>query len=253
MNLARTALGKIRLPLFALLWGGNLLLLLLGFAWLQIPDSHTWQFVLSMLSAFVLACAFCWLQVTVFARLRGAVQPGSLWIRMLAFAILITAWFLLAQWIASGNNGVGQLAYYWNSRLSASHRIVFTPARIVSTLNWVLLLAQFFLAAILIPAAIELGTRGVRGLRLTEIVRPWKRWQFWLVVYVAGICSVEATSALVNWIPGHGVGMETFSVLARLIVAWTFDALLWLVVLATAAAANDEDTQMQTDAPALVS
>ncbi len=253
MKLARAGLGKIRLAPFVLLWGDNLVLLLLGFAWLQIPDSHTWEFAVSMLSALALVCAFCWLQVAVFARLRTGGGTGALWVRMLGFAVVFAVWFFAAQWIASGNNGVQQVADYWNSKLSAGQRVVFTPERIGSTLGWAMLVAELVLAAILIPIAMELGTRGLRGLRFGDMARPWKGWLFWVVVIVAGICTVEATSALVNWVPGHGVGLQTFSVLARLLVAWTFDALLWLIVLATTAAAMDGGTQVQSEAAAVVS
>ena len=253
MNLIRAGLGKIRLAPFVLVWGDNLVLLLLGFAWLQIPDSHTWEFALSMLSALALVCAFCWLQVSVFARLRTGGGAGPLWVRMVGFAVVFAVWFFAAQWIASGNNGVPQVAEYWNSMLSAGHRMVFTPERIGSALGWALLVAQFVLAAILIPVAMELGTHGMRRLRFADVVRPWKQWVFWVVVIVGGVCAVEATTVLVNWVPGRGVGMQTLSVLARLLVAWTLDAMLWLVVLATAAAAMDEGAHAPSKAAVVMS
>lgn len=240
MNLFPAGLGRIRPASFALLWGGNLLLLLLGFAWLQIPDSHAWEFALSMLSALILVGAFCWLQVEIFARLRAPGARGSLGARILGFAVVFAIGFFLAQGIASGDNGIPRLADYWNSQLSPGHRVVFTPDRIASILGWALLLAQFVLAAILIPIAMELGTRGFRRIHFAEMLRPWKRWAFWLVVIVAGIVGIEATTALVNWVSGQSLGMQTFSVLARLLVAWTLDALLALAALAMAAAAMDE-------------
>ena len=237
MNLARRAVSKFRLSLFALAWVGNLILLLLGFAWLQIPDSHAWEFALSILSAFALVVAFCWLHVTTFVRLRNIGEPGPLWTRILAFAVLFTVWLFLARWIASGDNSAWTYAQYWNSKLSAGHRVVFTPPRIVAALSWALLLAQLLLAGILIPLAMELGTRSIRGISFAALVRASKNPLLWLVVFASGLCAVEGTTALVNWIPGRGVAWETFSVLARLLAAWTLDVFLWLVVLATVAAA----------------
>lgn len=253
MKLIHAGLGKIRLAPFVLVWGDNLVLLLLGFAWLQIPDSHTWEFALSMLSALALVCAFCWLQVSVFARLRTDGGTGALWVRMLGFAVVFAVWFFAAHWIASGNNGVPQVADYWNSKLSAGHRVVLTPERIGSALGWGLLVAQLLLAAILIPVAMELGARGLRRLRYADVMRPWKRWVFWVVVIAGGVCAVEATTLLVNWVPGRGVGMQTFSVLGRLLVAWTLDALLWLAALATAAAAMDEGAHAPSEANVVMS
>jgi len=93
----------------------------------------------------------------------------------------------------------------------------------------------------------------MRRLRFADVVRPWKQWVFWVVVIVGGVCAVEATTVLVNWVPGRGVGMQTLSVLARLLVAWTLDAMLWLVVLATAAAAMDEGAHAPSKAAVVMS
>ncbi|HUY82014.1 MAG TPA: hypothetical protein VMU92_09850 [Acidobacteriaceae bacterium] len=239
MKLIRAAIAKFRLSVFLLLIGGNLLLLLCGFAWLQIPDSHTWQFALSMVSALLLVLTFCWIQVVALARLRRSSQPGPLWIRMLAFAVLFAVWLFLSQRIASASGSIPLHAAYWNSRLSPGARVVFTPMRIASALSLALTFAQFLLAALIIPPVLELGTRGLRGAKVGDLIRPWLRPLYWLAVIVAGCCAVFATHALVAWVPGHSVGIQTFSVLARLFVAWIFDAFLLLVVLSMAAATMD--------------
>ena len=51
--------------------------MLLAAAWLQIPDSHTWQFVFSMLSGVLLVVGFCWLYTATFHHLRPCAEPAS--------------------------------------------------------------------------------------------------------------------------------------------------------------------------------
>ena len=239
MKLLHATLSKFRLPLLIMQWTGNLLLLLFAFLWLQIPDSHTWQFAFSALSAFVLALAFCGLQVFTFARLRATMASSALWIRLISFAALFLIWLFVARWIASAGDHLWLYAADWNSKLSPAHRVTWSPARLQAFLHWCLIVAQLILAGILIPAAIELGAAGFRRSTFAVITHPWRRPLFWLVVILAGVGGVLLTSALVSWTPGHSVATQTFSVLARLLIAWTADIFLWMVVLTIAAAAMD--------------
>ena len=48
---------------------GNFLLMLLAAGWLQIPDSHTWQFAFSILSGVLLVVGFLWLYTATFRHL----------------------------------------------------------------------------------------------------------------------------------------------------------------------------------------
>ena len=239
MKLLSATLSKFRLPLLVLQWAGNLLLLLFAFLWLQIPDSHTWQFLFSMFSALLLALAFCGLQVFTFTRLRATSPSSPLWIRLISFATLFVIWLFVANWIASGNDHLWLYAADWNSKLSPAHRVTFTPARLEAFLHWCLIVAQLVLAGVLIPAAIELGAGGFRRTTFLVITRPWRRPLFWIVVILAGVCGVLLTNALVSWTPGHSVAAQTFSVLTRLLIAWLADIFLWMVALSIAAAAMD--------------
>ena len=58
MQALRGALGKMTGRLLLSQWVGNIVLMLLAAAWLQIPDSHTWQFAFSVLSAVLLVAGF---------------------------------------------------------------------------------------------------------------------------------------------------------------------------------------------------
>ena len=65
---------------------GNFLLMLLAAGWLQIPDSHTWQFAFSMLSGVLLVVAFLWLYTATFRHLRPCAARPPWWLSCLLLA-----------------------------------------------------------------------------------------------------------------------------------------------------------------------
>ena len=235
-TLTSRALARFRFPLIALEWGGNLLALLLAAAWLQIPDSHAWQFALSMLSAAVLVIGFCWLQVVSFARVRPPVEPATLWLRVLGFALVALLWLLLAQWISSGSEAIPDYAYLWNSKLSPGMRVTFSPARIIAALGLFLSLLIWIITALLLPIALALSAEGLTRPNWRNVRRPWRRVFYWVAVVVFCILTTQLTSALVSWKPGSGVSGEVVSVVVRLAIAYTTDILLWCLLLAFTAA-----------------
>lgn len=215
----------------ALQWIGNLAALVLASAWLQIPDSHVWQFVLSMLFAVMLAAAFCWLQVATFERLRTRRAYYPLWQRMLGFALVALLWFFLAQWIGTWADSLGMYPAYWNSKLSPGLRVIFTPARIVSGLIFLVCLTELLLAGLALPILIAVSTPGPSRPAQLEIVRPYKRPFYWIAICVVYFSTRQITAFLVSWLPGSGVKGEIVSVMGRLGVAYTIDILLWCLLL----------------------
>lgn len=234
--LLRSAFSKFRFPLVALQWGGNLLALLFAAAWLQIPDSHAWQFAFSMISAVVLLVGFCWLQVLTFSRIRTSTEPATLWLRILGFALVAVLWFLLAHWIASGSASIPNYAYLWNSKLSPAGRIALSPTRIITGLNILLDVLIWAVTALLLPIAVMLSAQGLARPSWKDACRPYRRILYWIAVFVFCILTTQLTAALVSWRPGKGVSGEVVSVLLRLAIAWTTDILLWCLLLAFTAA-----------------
>ena len=78
MQAFRGAFARLKARLFLSQWVGNFLLMLLAAGWLQIPDSHSWQFVFSMLSGVLLVAAFLWLYTATFRHLRVCAVAASL-------------------------------------------------------------------------------------------------------------------------------------------------------------------------------
>jgi len=239
------ALPRLRFSVLALQWGGNLAAILLAALWLQIPDSHAWQFAFSMLSAAALVAGFCWIQILTFARIRPITRPANFWLRIVGFALVAVLWFLLAQWISSGRDSIPQYASLWNSKLSAGMRITFSPARIVCSLQIALDALIWAIMGLLLPIAITTTVEGLRRPTWRDACRPYRRILYWIAVFVFCIVVTELTSALVSWTPGKGVSSEVVSVVARLAFVYTTDILLWCLLLALTAAWMEADSVPQ--------
>ncbi len=231
MTNLKLACKRLGTGIVLLQWFGNLVLLLLAFAWLQIPDSHTWQFLFSLLSAAVLVLAFLALHARTFRRLC-AVTPAAPWrLRLLIlFAVILLGYFLL-QLIGFGRGHETLFAGDWNSRFSAGRRSFFTFQRLVVWQDHFYDLLQWLLVALLLPIAFVGAVGGLRGGTLS-IRDIYRHLLYWLVVVVFGFAGSYVTSLLVGWTPGQGTAIEILSVLLRLGTAYTLDVLLWCFVLA---------------------
>src|SRR6202050_5404000 len=81
---------------------GNFLLMMLAAGWLQIPDSHTWQFAFSMLSGVLLVLGFLWLYTASLPYLRPCAVLPSRWLSWLLLVVFVAFYFLLLQPIVAG-------------------------------------------------------------------------------------------------------------------------------------------------------
>src|ERR1700735_2988006 len=116
MQTIRSAFSRINGRLFLSQWVGNFLLMLLAAGWLQIPDSHAWQFAFSMLSGVLLVIAFLWLYTASFRRLLPCAARPPLWLSWILLAVFVALWWLLLQPIAALRAHEGLYAGYWNSQ-----------------------------------------------------------------------------------------------------------------------------------------
>jgi hypothetical protein len=248
--LFQRAISRLGFPLIVLQWAGNLLALLLAAAWLQIPDSHAWQFAFSMLSGGALAIGFCWLQVVTFSRTRLSTTPATIWLRIVGFVLVAALWFLLAQWISACIQAIPDYAYLWNSKLSPGIRITFSPAHLIVGLTILLNVLIWALTALLLPIAIALSTDGLRQPSWKDARRPYRRILYWFAVFVFSILSTQLSSALVSWKPGKTVSGEVISVVVRLAIVWTTDILLWCLLLVFTAAWMEREPAAVIEIPA---
>jgi hypothetical protein len=231
-----TGFSKLTPSFVALQWIGNLLVFVLVSAWLQIPDSHAWQFAFSVLSGVLLVIAFCWLQVFSFSCLRRDVAGGQLWLKIASFAVVAAFWFLVVQWIGSGSEHYWNYAGYWNSKLSPGQRTFLTPNRLISGMNLLITLLIWAVTALMLPVLLAVSMQRPKWDALKQATRPYRKIFYWITVFLFCLIASQLTSLFVSWKPGNGVTGEIASVVARLGVAYTVDIFLWCLMLALTAA-----------------
>jgi hypothetical protein len=231
MTSLKLAYKKLSASIVLLQWFGNLVLMLLAFAWLQIPDSHTWQFLLSMFAGAFLVLAFLGLHARTFRKLRSLPPSGPLWQRLAVLLAVIALGCFLLQLIRVGRSYETLLAGYWNSKFSSGQRSFFTFQRLTEWQDHFYDLLQWLLAALLLPVAFVGAGSGLRR-GWSSIRRIYQHLIYWLIVVVFGLAGSKITSLLVGWTPGHGTAVEILSVFVRLGLAYTLDILLWCFLLA---------------------
>ena len=116
MQAFRGAVGRFRGRLILAQLLGNFLLMLLAAGWLQIPDSHTWQFAFSILSGGLLVIAFLWLYTAPSAICDPAQRGPPHWLSWILLADFRALWWLLVQPIAARRAHEALYAGYWNSQ-----------------------------------------------------------------------------------------------------------------------------------------
>jgi hypothetical protein len=213
-------------------WVGNAVLGLFAIAWLQIADSHVWQFVLSIVAAVVIALMFVWLYTITFRLVRLPERVAPMWLSAVVLAVVLVVWMILNHPISVGRGHEALFAGYWNSKLSPGLRTVFTYMRLVDLQDRFYDVLELVIAALLLPVAIEGMAAGLGGLRRVFFV--YRRWRYWVVAAVAGAGAIWITQLLVRWTPGHSVREEVVSVVGRMGLAYTVVVVLWCLVVGVA-------------------
>lgn len=216
---------------------GNAALFLLGWAWLYIPDSHTWQLLVSVLLAAAILAGFLALHASLIRRLHPP-APNPLW----RSALLLAGWLLLAhilQHLAGLlRRNIETRAGYWNSQLSPHHRAFFTYERLIDSQNLALeTLLWIVIPTLLLPFLVETVARAeVRS------AAPWRtalatlhRPQLWLPMALAYIGGAWLGNRLLAWQPGHSAAGEVTSLAVRSILVYGLAVSLLLLTLAVVA------------------
>ena len=228
----RSALGKMP-KVVVLQWAGNLVLMLLAALWLQIPDSHVWQFALSIIIGVSIGLAMLWLYAKTVSELRT--PTTSAFMRMLLLVAFTAIWLLVLYLIGLLREKEGLLAGFWNSKLSPDMRYFFNYPRLVIWQERFYDLVQWIFGGLVLPVALETSAFGLRWTSLKRSRRVYRHWMYWMVVVVAGFAGMALTRILAGWTPGRGVAVETVSLLGRLGIAYSADIFLWCFVLALTA------------------
>lgn len=231
----RAAFSRTMGRLFWGQWLGNFVLMLLAAAWLQIPDSHSWQFTFSVLSAVLLVAAFLWIYMASFRYLLPCGSRPRWWLGCLWLAMTLVVWWFLLQSLHAGRTHEAVFAGYWNSRSPAWLRAYLGYSSLVAWQERIYDGIQWILAGLLLPLAMETAACGSRSGWFRRAAGPYRRWLYWVCVLLFGWAASTLTWALASWTPEAGLVEQSFSVLTRLAVAYTADMLLWCFLLSLAA------------------
>jgi hypothetical protein len=232
MQALRGALARMKLTLLLGQWFGNLLLMLLAAAWLQIPDSHTWQFAFSILSGVLLVVVFLCLYVFTFRRLLACATRPPWWRSCLVVLAAVALWWLAQPLLDAGRSHEGLYAGYWNSQSPRWLRSHFGYSSFVAWQEHIYDCIEWIWAGLLLPLAMQVSTCG-------RATRAYRRWFYWFCVLACGLGASAQTWALADWTPKAGLIGQTLSIVARLGTAYTIDILLWCFLLALVASYLD--------------
>jgi hypothetical protein len=231
MSAWREALRAMRMQLVAAVWAGTLVLIMLGVLWLQIPDSHVWEFAFSILFACGLLVLFFWCCSWFLKKCVRPAEEERWWLRWILLATVIVAWWLLQMPIDRLLEHRALYAGYWTSRLPHWMRGLRTYDHLVVLQNWVYFSLRLIVTGLLLPIAVVTGASRLRG-SAGRIFGVWSRWWYWVAALVCGWIALAVSSKLMDWTPRHGLMAEMLSLLVRVGCVFTLDVLLACFVLA---------------------
>ena len=234
MSAWREALRTMRVRLVAWAWVGTFVLAVLGVLWLQIPDSHVWEFIFSILFACGFLALFFWFYTWVFRQMLKPAEAGRWWLQWVLLAAVIVAWWLLQMPIDKLVEHRELYAGYWTSRLPHGLRSLRTYEHLLLLQDWVYFSLRLIATGLLLPVAVVAGASGLRE-DARRILGVWSRWWYWVATLVCGWVAFGVSGKLMDWTPRHGLAGEMLSLLIRVGFAFTFDVLLACFVLAVVA------------------
>jgi hypothetical protein len=227
MSAWREALRLMRLGIVARIWIGALLLIACAILWLQIPDSHIWQFLLSVVFVCAWIGCFLWFSTDNFKRLFGKMERSH-WISFLSVAGAILIGWLIQIPIDRLAAHREIFAGYWASQLPHWLRGARTYEHLIAFQDWGCLSLRLIVIGLLLPAAVIWGSRTEDSKKITGV---WTKWWYWAAVLLCGWLASLLNTRLLNWTPGHGLMTEATSLLTRLSLVYTIDVLLLSFVL----------------------
>ena len=229
------ALRRLRPRILLTFVIGNALLALLAAAWLQIPDSHLWQLILSIFFASAIVGAFLWLQSSTLTHIRHPERPSNPWLSCALVALWLLFFHAWTHIITLLSTGVEDRASYWNSRFSAHQRTFFTQPHLAAWQNNIIaILAWWLIPTLLLPLLIESISSGLHHDVLKTALSTLSRWQLWLSTAVIAWIGIHLTDALVTWHPSWTVRGEIISATLRLGIACLVNLFLLCLVIAIA-------------------
>jgi hypothetical protein len=134
--------------------------------------------------------------------------------------------------IETGRAHEGLFAGYWNSQSPVWLRRHLGYSQLVAWQERLYDCAQWVWVGLLLPLAVETCACGLGAGWFRRAARVYVHWFYWITVLVAGFVATWVTWTLADWAPPAGLAGQTFSIVARLGVAYSVDIFLWCFLLA---------------------
>jgi MFS family permease len=212
MSLLRGALRRFTLKLLLLQIALGVTACLLATLWLRLPDASALQvaasFVLGLLVLAIATGGQSWISLWLAREER---TRRRLLIGAASVIVAVLLWCLLSQWITALHAGDSQRASYLNSRFPHGLRSFFTYKHIYQWLGWLWSLLLWIAAGILAAASYAVIIGRPRAVLRTLVSVTW-----WVALVLLCILATTVTGIMMDWTPGHGLGVELLSLIVRL-------------------------------------
>jgi hypothetical protein len=230
----RSALDLVRVRIVAMQIALAAVVFALAVVWLRLPDSSALDVIATvLLGLLLLAIASCG-ELAIMLRLCGRPAQRA---AMLKGAPLVLAgvalWFAWAALIGHFQASDSLLAGYLNSRFPASLRNVFSYSHVTMSLEWTASAIKWIGTGVL---AVVVYSAAASTHPASAIRCALRSATYWIALVVCGLAAPLLTGLLMNWTPGHGLRIETVSLILRLSTATVLDAVIAVFVLAVLAA-----------------
>jgi hypothetical protein len=228
-SLLRSAVGALSVRWITQQIGLTLLVFVLGVAWLRIPDASAVDVVGTvLLGLLVLALAGGGETVLLLRLSRRPVAVSRVVIGGVAILLGIAVWLGWSALLEHVSANVSQWEGYLNSRFPHGLRNIFSYEHLYTWTLWLLSLLKWLgagaVAAIVAGSAVSVHP--ARAVRAT--LRSLVYWIGFLVsVYVA----LTFTGWIADWTPGHGLTVESLSLILRMVALVVFDGVVVSFVL----------------------
>jgi hypothetical protein len=210
----RAAVARLRVGLVLQQAGLALLLFLLGVAWLRLPDGSAADVIgtilLGLLLIAIAGVGESWLvlHLSGLTPTRGRLLRGTLF--LMAGAALWLIWSALLNHL-HGSNLLS--AGYLNSRIPRPLRSIFSFQHIALWLFWMWATLHWIGSGVIV-ALVFIATVSSRP--ASTMRGALRCLSYWIVLVFGSICAIVLSGSLLQWTPGHGLGIEMVSMALRL-------------------------------------
>jgi hypothetical protein len=228
-SLLRGALGLLSVRWIAAQIGLALLVLALAVGWLRVPDASAVDVVGTVLLGLVVLALAGGGEAVLLLRLsRRPVSPARVVLGGVAVLLGIALWLGWSALVGHVGENVSQWEGYLNSRFPHGLRNIFSYEHLYTWTLWLLSFLKWLGAGVVaaIVAGMVVSARPAWAIRaaLRSLV-------YWISFLVAVYVALKFTGWIVDWTPGHGLAVESLSLVLRMGALVVFDGLIVSFVL----------------------